>query len=143
MASIDIEKLKENAAKAKEKAKQTVSRMKRQKEEPYIVMPEPTGDVVVDSYADLDAVQQAFRSDIKRENRRFELATDSEYWFCACFQTRAQKEAFLQAIDIIAHGDKYIDGRILAEKMGIKLKDEKVPYLAEGKIDKSYLEFVD
>ncbi|EGY53133.1 hypothetical protein [Neisseria shayeganii] len=139
MANIDV---KAKLEAAKQKAKQAVAKHKRSKD-PAVIMPEPTGNPEVDSKADLDAVQQGFRDRIKNESNRFELATDSEYWFAACFQTREQKEAFLKAIDLLAHGDKYIDGRLLAEKLGITLPDADVPYRTEGKIDKDYAQFVD
>ena len=31
---------------------------------------------------------------IKREQERFELATDPEYWVCLCFRTEAERERF-------------------------------------------------
>lgn len=46
-------------------------------------------------------------------------------------------------MELFEHGDKYLDGQILAQKLGIKLPDASVPYRTEGKIDKAYLEFVD
>ena len=139
MANIDV---KAKIEAAKQAAKHAVAKRKRAKQ-PTVVMPEITGNPEVDSWADLDAVQKGFRDRIKNENNRFELSTDSEYWFAACFQTREQKEAFLKAHDLLVHGDKYIDGRLLAEKLGIELPAADVPYRAEGKIDKDYAQFVD
>lgn len=135
---------KQKAVEAKEKAERAKIAQKRKKENiSYVDMPEITGDAEVDSKADLDAVQQGFRDAIKREDKRFELATDSEYWTCLCFQSREQSEAFLKALDLLQYGDKYIDGRILAEKLGIELPDTEIPYRTTGKIDKDYLQFVD
>ena len=139
MANIDV---KAKIESAKQEAKHAVAKRKRAKQ-PTVVMPEITGNPEVDSRADLDAVQKGFRDRIKNENNRFELSTDSEYWFAACFQTREQKEAFLKALDLLVYGDKYIDGRLLAEKLGIELPAADVPYRAEGKIDKDYVQFVD
>lgn len=139
MANIDV---KAKIEAAKQAAKHAVAKHKRAKQ-PTVVMPEITGNPEVDSRADLDAVQKGFRDRIKNENNRFELSTDSEYWFAACFQTREQKEAFLKALDLLVHGDKYIDGRLLAEKLGIELPAADVPYRAECKIDKDYAQFVD
>ena len=139
MANVD---LKAKVEAAKQKAKLAIAKQKRKKN-PTVIMPEITGNPEADSKADLDAVQQGFRDRIKNENNRFELATDSEYWFAACFQTREQKEVFLKAMDLIVHGDKYIDGRLLAEKLGVELPDADVPYRTEGKIDKDYAQFVD
>lgn len=106
-------------------------------------MPEETGDVEKDSEAELDALQKGFRDAIKREDKRFELATDSEYWFCVCFQSREQCNAFLKAMDLLEIGDKYLDGQEVAKKLGVKLPEADIPYRTEGKIDKAYLEFVD
>lgn len=139
MANIDV---KAKIEAAKQAAKHAVAKHKRAKQ-PTVVMPEITGNPEVDSRADLDAVQKGFRDRIKNENNRFKLSTDSEYWFAACFQTREQKEAFLKALDLLEHGDKYIDGRLLAEKLGIELPAADVPYRVEGKIDKDYVQFVD
>ena len=107
MANIDV---KAKIESAKQAAKHAVAKRKRAKQ-PTVVMPEITGNPEVDSRADLDAVQKGFRDRIKNENNRFKLSTDSEYWFVACFQTREQKEAFLKALDLLVHGDKYIDDR--------------------------------
>ena len=98
-----------------------------------VAMPDPTGDTEVDAKADLDAVAKGFRERAKAEARRFELATDSEYWCCLCFQTREQKEAFLGALNLLLHGDKYIDGRVVAQQLGIALPAAEVPYNTSAK----------
>ena len=143
MASIDKEKLKQEARLKQQRAKEAAAVRKRQKEKSYVNLPEPTGDPEVDCKQDLDALQQGFRDAIKREDKRFELATDSEYWFAVCFQTREQKEFFLKAMELFEHSDKYLNGDVVAEKLGVKLPEANVPYRTEGKIDKAYLEFVD
>lgn len=81
------------------------------------------------------AVLEAFKARAKREKERFALATDSEYWVGLCFQTRAQKEAFLAGAKLLQAGDKYIDGRLLAKRMGIALPDADVPYNVSAKPD--------
>lgn len=130
---------KQKAAQAKQKA----AAQKIARKAPKLVeMPEPTGNPEVDSLADLDEVQRGFRERAKNEDRRFELATDSEYWFAMCFQTREQKEAFLKAMEWFELGDKYIDGQAVAKQMGVELPDADVPYRADGKIDKDWLSFV-
>jgi hypothetical protein len=80
---------------------------------------EYTGDLAADSAAELDAVQQGFRDRTKREDERFRLATDSEYWFVLCFKSREDKEAFLKAAGLMAVGDKYLDGYAVAHVLGI------------------------
>lgn len=143
MASVDKEALKEQAMIKKRQAKEAAAVRKRQQAKKYIELPEETGDVEKDSKAELDALQKGFRDAIKREDKRFELATDSEYWFCVCFQSREQCNAFLKAMDLLEIGDKYLDGQEVAKKLGVKLPEADIPYRTEGKIDKAYLEFVD
>ena len=143
MASVDKEALKEQAMIKKRQAKEAAAVRKRQQAKKYIELPEETGDVEKDSEAELDALQKGFRDAIKREDKRFELATDSGYWFCVCFQSREQCNAFLKAMDLLEIGDKYLDGQEVAKKLGVKLPEADIPYRTEGKIDKAYLEFVD
>lgn len=106
-------------------------------------MPEPTGDIEVDTRADLDALSEGFRARARAEAKRFELATDSEYWCCLCFQTREQKEAFLGALNLLLHGDKYIDGRVVAKQLGITLPAADVPYNTSAKVDPTWVQFID
>lgn len=134
-----IAEAKAQVAKKKEQAKATLAKMKRPSS---VEMPDPTGNPEIDSVADLDAVQKGFRDRIKQENNRFELATDTEYWTCLCFQTREQKEAFLKALELFEQGDKYLDGREVANRLNVELPDADVPYRSEGKIDKDFAAFV-
>lgn len=80
-----------------------------------------TGDLVTDSAAELDALAKGFRERTKREDERFKLATDSEYWFAVCFKTREDKDAFLATARLMAVGDKYLDGYAVARALGIAL----------------------
>lgn len=84
---------------------------------------------------EVSATLQAFKDRAKAEQARFELATDSEYWIGVCFQTRAQKEFFLKAVKLLQAGDKYIDGRLLAKRMGIELPEANVPYNVSARPD--------
>lgn len=83
-----------------------------------------------DTKATLDAVDRTFKARAKTEADRFVAATDSEYWFAVAFETRAQKEAFLKAMQWIKQGDKYLDGVELARLMKIALPPARVPYVA-------------
>ena len=49
---------------------------------------EYVGSVEADSKAEVSAVLQAFKDRAKAEQKRFDLATDSEYWVVLCFQSR-------------------------------------------------------
>lgn len=101
-----------------------------------VVIPKSTGDAERDSKADLDAVQQGFRNRAKQEAARFELVTDSEYWTCICFQSRAQNEQFLAALKLLDLGDKYLDGLQVAKRLGIKIDPVSVPYNTSEKVNK-------
>ena len=144
MAKPDVAKLKEQARdkamKAKEgiKAKKIAARMPH-----YYDTPKETGDAEVDSAADLNAVQAGFRKRAKDEGKRFESATDTEYWACLCFQTREQKESFLKALNLLHIGDKYLDGQEVAKVLGVQLPGADVPYNTSSKIDSAWTEFVD
>ncbi|SDC25482.1 hypothetical protein [Actinokineospora iranica] len=82
---------------------------------------EYTGDLETDSTAELDALAKGFRERTKREDDRFRLATDSEYWFAVCFKSREDKEAFLRAARLFALGDKYLDGYAVAHTLDIPM----------------------
>ena len=148
----NIDQAKAEAQDRREVAKKKVAAAKREAENrkklkknppPVMVeMPEQTGDSEADSSADLDAVQAGFRNRAKQESKRFELATDTEYWACLCFQSREQKDRFLAALDILEFGDKYLDGRLVAERLGVKLPGADVPYKPEPRLDKDWLSFV-
>lgn len=132
---------REKAAAAKREAE--ARKLLKKNPPPLMVeMPEPVGNPEADSSADLDAVQAGFRNRAKQEADRFALATDSEYWAAICFQTREQKETFLSALKLLEFGDKYLDGRLVAERLGVKLPESQVPYKPEPKLDKDWLSFV-
>lgn len=80
-----------------------------------------TGNLAEDAATELDALAIGFRERTKREDERFRLATDSEYWFAVCFKTRADKEAFLAAARLMPLGDKYLDGYAVARALGIPM----------------------
>jgi hypothetical protein len=86
---------------------------------------EYTGDLATDSAAELDALAKGFRERTKREDERFRLATDSEYWFAVCFKSRADKDAFLAAARLMPVGDKYLDGYAVARTLGIPMPTDE------------------
>lgn len=92
-------------------------------EDPFAHLGPPTGDNEKDCLDEFNALGSAFAKRAGREQERFWAATDSEYWACLVFQSREAKEAFLEALNWLQHGDKYIDGHLLAEKLGIALPD--------------------
>lgn len=80
-----------------------------------------TGNVEADAKAELDELQKGFRARRDAEAKRFEQATDSEYWFAVCFKSRADKDAFLSAIKASRLGDKYLDGYQLARLLKVDI----------------------
>ena len=51
-----------------------------------------------DCLKEMDEVSKGFRERMKAENDRFRDMCDTEYWFCVCFTSRAQKEELLRAL---------------------------------------------
>mgnify|MGYP003353035516 CR=1 FL=1 len=95
---------------------------------------EYTGNDEQDTAQEFNEMQKGFMERNKAEQERFRLATDSEYWCCLVFQSREQKEQFLQAMKWMVHGDKYIDGVKVAKSLNVELNSVKVPYnTSEGK----------
>lgn len=93
---------------------------------------QPTGDVEKDSAQETSAILTAVKAADAAEKHRFEDTTDSEYWVNLVFQSRAQKEAFLKAMNWLQHGDKYIDGQVLARQQGIALPASGVRFTPES-----------
>lgn len=87
-----------------------------------------TGKLDKDAKAELSAVLAAFKARDKKETDDKRAILDSEYWFCVCFQSRAQKDAFLKAMDLFEHGDKYLDGQFVAKKLGIAIPPASVRF---------------
>jgi len=100
---------------------------------------EVTGDLQTDAKAELDAVSQGFRDRKAKEAERMELATNSDYWFCVCFATMDQRDAFLAATGWREHGTRFLDGRDIARRMDIDLPAD--PVWPNAKRDGSWDEF--
>ena len=132
--------LKTNAVKLNSAPKVTLGSIGKAKE------PEaPTlEDLEKENGEDISEVLKGFRERAQQEAARFIEVTDSEFFVCVCFQTREQKEEFLQEVglDLERDGDKYIDGMVLAKKLGITLKT-KVPPIRTPRVDKTWNMFVD
>lgn len=74
-----------------------------------------------------NGILESFKQRAANENERLLDATDSEFWVAVCFQTRAQKDEFLQKSGLSKIGDKYLDGMKVAKQMGIKLETPVPP----------------
>jgi hypothetical protein len=86
----------------------------------------PTGSLEGDAKQEVGAILAAIHADRRQMEKTMQDRTDSEFWCQVIFQTRAQKEAFLTACQMIEHGDKYVDGLLLAEKLGVALPPEHI-----------------
>lgn len=96
-------------------------------------------DIEQEAANEINEVLTAFKNRAEREDQRFVDATDSEYWVAICFQTRDQKEEFLQKLGLLEMGDKYLDGMRVAHKLGVKL-ESRVPPLPQLRNDWRLLE---
>lgn len=85
----------------------------------------PMQDIALtgDLQADADAgMSEALREIIERKRHtqeRFRVAVDPEYFFCVCFQSREQKDEFLQKAGWEDMGDKYLNGIEVARRLNI------------------------
>lgn len=86
--------------------------------------------------AEVSDLLAGFKERAANETERFDDATDSEYWFCICFQTRDQKDEFLTKVGWMEIGDKYLDGMLVAEVMGIKLEARIPPMPRADNVDR-------
>jgi hypothetical protein len=80
-----------------------------------------TDNLAEDAAAEFTALEQGYRDRATAERARFKRATDSEFWVAVCFTTREEKEAFLERSGLAPLGDKYLDGRSVADALGVDL----------------------
>lgn len=80
--------------------------------------------------AEIEDLSRGLKVGLKKEAASFQLATDSEHWFCLCFASRELKEEFLDKLGIRDCGDKFLDGRAVADRLHVKLTpDPRLPRL--------------
>jgi len=96
-----------------------------------------TGEVEKDCAAEFRVAKTAFQERAVTDAARRLKATDSEYWVCLCFQTRAQVEEFLSNSGHPAPEEKYVDGVAFAERLGVTVTPDVTPY-GQTKIDKKW-----
>jgi hypothetical protein len=95
-------------------------------------IPDPLADLPIADDPDesvgneVSAALQAIRDEKAQRRDAYRTIVDTEYWFCVCFQNRAQKDEFLRLAGWIDHGDKYLDGLEIARRMGIKIEPIKL-----------------
>lgn len=88
------------------------------------------GTLQGDADVELGQIQAGFRDRMKAEAERFKSATDAGYYFVVAFESGEQAGAFLASVGVTPTngGDLYIDGRVLADCMGIALPKADVRY---------------
>lgn len=92
--------------------------------EPDALLPDGRLRVEADAEAELNAVAAKFQAVYKQNREDFTNATDSCYFVSVCFQSRAQLTEFLNKanlMDKLDSNSQFLDGKFLAERMGIKL----------------------
>ncbi len=83
---------------------------------------EATGDLQTDVDETMSEALRLLIQKKKASMERYRVATDSEFFFCVCFQSREQKEAFLKLAGWDDIGDKYLDGLEIARRLKIQLE---------------------
>jgi hypothetical protein len=90
---------------------------------------EYTGDVETDSAEEVSAALRAIKKEKRERRDQYRLLTDTEFWFAVCFQSREQKEEFLEKAGWAQAGlaDKYIDGLALARLLNVDVQPIPLP----------------
>ena len=97
-----------------------------------------TGDPEIDGKRELSETEKAFKADALRAQKQMDLVCDSEYWLCLIFKTREEVETFLTNSKWSASDEKYLDGRMVADKLGVAYKREDLPF-PKTRINKTLL----
>lgn len=86
---------------------------------------EPSDSLEQAAASEVAAIESAYVTRRRNEDRRKRDATDSEYWFAVAFSSRADKESFLASIGagVDTYGDKYLNGYALAALLGVEVRD--------------------
>lgn len=82
-----------------------------------------TGKPEADAATEISAALKAIIEQKRAMREVYRTTTDPEFWFAVCFQSRAQKDDFLEATGWAALGDKYIDGLKVAQLMGVPIQE--------------------
>lgn len=88
-----------------------------------------TDDPETDAKEEISRTLQALRENEKLRRNQYTEMVDTEFWCAICFQSRGQKDEFLEKLGLLRHGDKYLDGLFVARVLGVDIK----PVLLERK----------
>jgi hypothetical protein len=81
-----------------------------------------TGDLEGNTQAEISAALAFIIAEKKIRRDAYRVMVDHEYWVCVCFQSRDQKEEFLDKAKWRDLGEKYIDGLALAKRMRLDVQ---------------------
>lgn len=79
-------------------------------------------NVEEEAQAEISEALRAFRKDAERASERMLDNTDSGFYICMGFPTRAHKDEFLRKSGIDQAGDRYLDGMEVARILGIRME---------------------
>lgn len=106
-------------------------------EEPTVEKETTLEDFEAEVVEELGEVEKSFRERMNLENKRFKDMCDTEYWFCVCFTSRAQKEEVLEKLGLPLE-EKYISGREFAKAVNAQLRTEDIKFARIKKPNKDY-----
>ncbi|MCP4083216.1 MAG: hypothetical protein GY743_23585 [Planctomycetaceae bacterium] len=96
----------------------------------------PNTDLREVAEAEEGAILKALKESEKADKSRFEVAVDTNFWFCVYFQSHDQKDEFLRAMGWMIYDPKYqgmyLNGLQLAEHQGIMLRNEVLQSKTRG-----------
>ena len=92
------------------------------------------------SQTEMSETLKSFKLQSQNETQVFNDNTESEYWVCLCFQSRAQVEEFLTKTGWGQPTDKYIDGLDVSQKINITI-ESPTPPRHPYKIDRTWVEW--
>lgn len=98
---------------------------------------EYSDDIEADCAKEFAVVETEFQKRASDEQKRFQKATDSEFWVCLCFQTREQCEEFLAKCGHAEPDEKYVDGVKFARLIGKPVTPDETPF-GKTKIDPTW-----
>jgi hypothetical protein len=85
--------------------------------------------------AEVEGKLAGFKRRAEAERERFDTLTDSAFWVALCFESRAQKLEFLEAMKSRGlsgeDGESYVDGLALAKAVGVNLASPRVSWPKE------------
>lgn len=100
------------------------------------------GDLEDDAKAEVGAMLAHILAEKKARRDAYRVMVDHEYWVCVCFQSRDQKEEFLDKAKWRDLGEKYIDGLALAKRLKVDVQPIPLNAKAPPKTPKSLREEV-